>query len=116
MFFIWKRFHVKSEKYNLVFEIEQVYGTSFWLYQAALRANNENMSEIAKNKCSPLFHTNRNPNYAKLDLNSDYLTESCKAKAPKFYEYLKLRKTLISQKKIFLLNQSIIYCLETVTI
>ena len=101
MFFIWKRFHVKSEKYNLVFEIEQVYGTSSWLYQAALRANNENMSEIAKNKFSPLFHTNRNPNYAKMDIHSDYLTESCKAKAPKFYEYLKLRKNSNFTKEKF---------------
>ena len=104
MFLRWKKFHAKSDKYNLIYEIEEVYGTSFWLYQAALRANNEQMSELAKNKFSPLFHTNRHPNYSKIDIHSDYLTESCKTKATQLYEYLKLRKNTNFTKKKFLLN------------
>lgn len=101
MYFLWKKFNVKSEKYNLIFQIEKEYGTSFWLYQAALRANNEHMSEIAKKKFSPLFHINRNPNYSKMDIHSDYLTASCKAKASNLHEYLKLRKNTNFTKEKF---------------
>ena len=96
-----KKFCVKSEKYELVFNIEKEYATSFWLYQASLRANNDDMSEIEKAKFSPLFHTNRNPNYAKIDIHSDYLTSSFTEKAPELHTYLKFRKNTNFTKQPF---------------
>ena len=61
-FLMWKKFFVKSKIYNATFEIEKVFGTSFLLFHASLRANNFKLAKIAKKKFSSLFHINRHPN------------------------------------------------------
>jgi hypothetical protein len=72
-YYAWKTSYVRCEKYESVFQIEKYFGTSFFLYHAALRANNAKLVNIAKKFFSPLFHVNQHPNYAVMDIHVDYL-------------------------------------------
>ena len=87
-FLLWKSFCVKSKTYKTIFEIEKYYGTSFLMFHTALRANNFKLAQIAKKIFSPLFHVNRHPNYAIIDIHTDYIEESLKEKASELWSYL----------------------------
>ena len=91
-FLLWKRFFVKSKIYNTMFEIEKIYGTSFLLFHASLRANNYKIAKIAKKRFSSLFHINQHPNYAVMDIHTEYLDTKLEEKVPKLQEYLDKRR------------------------
>ena len=92
-FFLWKKFFVCSDTYESIFQIEKFYGTSFLLFHASLRANNFKLVKIAKKIFSPLFHINRHPNYAIMDIHTDYLENTLTKEAPELDEYMSLRRT-----------------------
>ena len=83
---------VKSETYDLVYDIESYFGTCIWMFQAAIRANNYEMALVARRLFSGLFHINNNPNYSVIDIHYDYLMTMCMKNAPELYEYLKIQK------------------------
>ena len=91
-FLLWKQFLVKSETYKALYEIERIYGTSFLLFHASLRANNFKLANIAKKTFSSLFHINRHPNYAIMDIHTEYLDTKLTQKVPELKEYLDIRK------------------------
>ena len=91
-FYRWKDWFVKSETYNLVYDIESYFGTCLWMFQAAIRANNYDMALKARRLFSGLFHINNNPNYSIIDIHYDYLMTMCSKNAPELHEYMKLRK------------------------
>ena len=91
-FYMWKKFFVKNQNYNLVHDLEEIFGTSFSLYHSSLRANNFGISEIAKRTFSPLFHINNNTNYSVIDIHTDYVDMMCKTNAPELHQYLSKRK------------------------
>ena len=74
-FLLWKKFFVKSQTYEALFQIEKYYGTSFLLFHSSLRANNFKLVKTAKKIFSSLFHINRHPNYAIMDIHTEYLDE-----------------------------------------
>ena len=71
-FYDWKE-SVQNETYKSLFEIEQIYGTSLFVYHASVRANNFALMNVAKRTMSPLFHINSNNNYSVIDIYTDYL-------------------------------------------
>ena len=89
----WKNTFVICPLYKTVFQIEKYYGTSFLLYHAALRANNFYLSNIAKKIFSPLFHINRHPNYAVMEIHTDYLDQKMSEHVPNLRKYLNERKS-----------------------
>ena len=91
-FLLWKKFLVKSETYKALYEIERIYGTSFLLFHASVRANNFKLANIAKKTFSSLFHINRHPNYAIMDIHTEYLDAKLGQKVPELKEYLDIRK------------------------
>ena len=91
-FLLWKKWFVKCKTYQALFEIERVFGTSFILYHASLRANNFKLVNIAKKVFSSLFHINNHPNYSVMDIHTEYLDHKLAEKAPELYEYLQKRK------------------------
>ena len=91
-FLMWKKFFVESSTYEAVYQIEKHYGTAFLLYHAGLRANNFKLVTIAKKIFSPLFHVNRHPNYAIMDIHTDYLEAKMAKNVPELKEYLDVRK------------------------
>ena len=91
-FLMWKKFFVESKSYEAVFQIEKYYGTSFLMFHAALRANNFRLASIAKKVFSPLFHINRHPNYAVMDIHTDYVQEKLADSVPELSKYLNDRK------------------------
>jgi hypothetical protein len=88
----WKEYFVECEIYESVFHIEQHYVTSVLLYHAALRANNAKLAQIAKKFFSPLFHINKHPNYAVMDIHVDYLENTLAQQVPDLKKYLDARK------------------------
>ena len=91
-YLLWKKFFVSCKVYESIFQIEKVYGTSFLLFHSAIRANNFKIANIAKKLFSPLFHVNRHPNYAVMDIHTDYLEEKLRDNVPKLKTYLDTRK------------------------
>ena len=91
-FLLWKKFFVKSRTYNAIYEIERIYGTSFLIFHASLRANNFKVANIAKKMFSSLFHINRHPNYAIMDIHTEYFDEKLSERAPLLKEYIDKRK------------------------
>ena len=83
----WKNWFVKSETYNLVYDIESYFGTCVWMF-----ANNYDMALVSRRLFSGLFHINNNPNYSVIDIHYDYLMTMCMKNAPELFEYLKIRK------------------------
>ena len=61
---------MKSDLYNTVFQIEQIYGMSFLLFHSALRVNNMKLAKVAKKTFSTLFHINKHPNYYVIDVHT----------------------------------------------
>ena len=88
----WKESFVECEIYESVFQIQKHYVTSVLLYHAALRANNAKLAQIAKKFFSPLFHINKHPNYAVMDIHVDYLENTLAQKVPDLKKYLDARK------------------------
>ena len=88
----WKKSHVKCQVYESVFQIGKNFGTSFLLYHATLRANNFKLANIAKKIFSPLFHVNRHPNYAVMEIHTDYLDEELSEHVPDLRKYFNERK------------------------
>ena len=91
-YLLWKKFFVNSNMYEVIFQIERVYGTSLLLFHASLRANNFNLVNIAKKSFSSLFHINNHPNYSVMDIHTDYFDRKLAEKVPELDEYLKARK------------------------
>ena len=87
-FLMWKNFHVKSDTYKTVFNIEKYFGTSFLVFHAALRANNFKVANIAKRIFSSLLHVNRHPNYSVMDIHTDYVEQTMSNEAPELKNYL----------------------------
>ena len=92
-FLMWKNFFVKCKTYQLIYQIEKYFGTSFLMFHAALRANNYKIANIAKKMFSPLFHINRHPNYSIMDIQTTYVDEKEKQNVPELKKYLDARKT-----------------------
>ena len=57
----WNRSNVKCEMYKAVFQIEKYYGTSFLLYHAALRANNQKLAQVAKKSFQSIISCEQKP-------------------------------------------------------
>ena len=89
----WKNTFVKCATYETVFQIEKHYGTGFLLYHASLRANNSKIANIAKKYFSPLFHVNKHPNYAHMEINVEYIEHLLAEKVPELKEFMDARKT-----------------------
>ena len=88
----WKTSNVKCQTYESIFQIEKYFGTSFLLFHASLRANNFPLANIAKKMFSSLFHINRHPNYAIMDIQTHYVEEKLNEKVPELKKYLDLRR------------------------
>ena len=71
---------------NLYFKLKSISG------HAALRANNFKLANIAKKIFSPLFHVNRHPNYAVMEIHTDYLDEELSEHVPDLRKYFNERK------------------------
>ena len=91
-YLLWKKFFVKSESYEVLFQIEKFFGTSFLLFHSAVRANNFQLVKSAKKIFSSLFHINRHPNYAIMDIHTEYLDEKLRKNVPELSDYLEVRK------------------------
>ena len=64
----------------------------FLIFHASLRANNFKVANIAKKMFSSLFHINRYPNYAIMDIHTEYFDEKLSERAPLLKEYIDKRK------------------------
>ena len=91
-YLMWKKFFVNSKTYKTVFEIEKIFGTSFKLFHSSLRANNYKLAKLAKKRFSSLFHINKHPNYAVMDIHTEYLDTKLGEKVPELQEYLDQRR------------------------
>lgn len=92
MFYVWLKDEVKNKTYLSVYNIEKNFGTSLLLYISAMRSNNYPLLRIAKRMFSSLLHINNHPNYAQIDVWTDYLDEKMEKDNPELYQYLKTRR------------------------
>ena len=88
----WMKGNVKCETYKSVHSIEKYFGTSLLMYLSAMRANNYSIIRVSKRIFSSLFHVNNHPNYAQIDVWTDYQDEKMISKNPEIYEYLSERR------------------------
>ena len=91
-FFLWLKMFVKNKTYLSVYNIEKYYGTSLLLFLSSMRSNNYPTLRVAKRMFSSLFHANNNPNYAGIDLWTDYYDEKMRESNPELYNYLETRR------------------------
>ena len=91
-FFLWLKTFVKNKTYLSVYNIEKYFGTSLLLFLSSMRSNNYPTLRVAKRIFSSLFHVNNNPNYAGIDIWTDYYDEKMRESNPELYEYLETRR------------------------
>ena len=68
----WKKENVKSDKYNLIFDIEKIFVTSLRILLSSVRANNEKEMQTSKRVFSSLFNVNNNRNYSVMDVQTEF--------------------------------------------